>query len=128
MGDTFLYLRETQHAVEGVIQDGRADGLCGSIAGGGEDGGVVRCPESRPLAVKFRRELPLLFFWKTDIARHQRQIDSWAMPSVAGKGSDQCAFHHLPILPTAPFAAALASRTSATGECFSDTSRLLKYT
>jgi transposase InsO family protein len=34
MGNTFWHLRETRNALEGVIQDGRADALCGSVDGG----------------------------------------------------------------------------------------------
>ncbi len=41
MGNTFGHLRGTRYALEGVIQDGRADAFRGSIDGGREDGGVV---------------------------------------------------------------------------------------
>src|SRR6267154_2210357 len=41
IGNTFRLLQETQNAVAGVLQDGRASAVCGSIAGGREDGGAV---------------------------------------------------------------------------------------
>src|SRR5450432_4833328 len=48
MGNTFWHLRETRNALEGVIQDGREDAVCGPVDGGREDGGVV--PRVRYLA------------------------------------------------------------------------------
>ena len=34
IGNTFRHLRETQNALEGVIQDGRADAVCRSVVDG----------------------------------------------------------------------------------------------
>jgi site-specific DNA recombinase len=48
IGNTFWHLRETQNALEGVLQDGRADAICRSVEGWREDGGVV--PRVRYLA------------------------------------------------------------------------------
>jgi hypothetical protein len=41
IGNTFRYLRETQHAVAGVFQSGRTHAVRGQVAGRREDGGFV---------------------------------------------------------------------------------------
>src|SRR5688500_10796057 len=41
IGNTFRPLRETQSAVAGVLQDGRAAAVCGSVTRRREDGGAV---------------------------------------------------------------------------------------
>src|SRR5688500_15036321 len=48
IGNTFRPLRETQSAVAGVLQDGRASAVCGSVTRRREDGGAV--PRVRYLA------------------------------------------------------------------------------
>src|SRR3954470_7583512 len=41
MGNTFRHLGEPQNAMAGVLQDGRAAAIRGSVAGRREDGGAV---------------------------------------------------------------------------------------
>src|ERR1700683_2309887 len=79
MGNTFGHLRETQNALEGVIQDGRADALCGPVDGGREDGGAV--PRVRYLAQDRLQTLqPVQRFWG-------RGLDRSEPPAVSARQS-----------------------------------------
>src|SRR3984957_17958587 len=79
MGNTFGHLRETRNALEGVIQDGRADALCGPVDGGREDGGVV--PRVRYLAQDRLQTLqPVQRFWG-------RGLDRSEPPAVSARQS-----------------------------------------
>src|SRR6202042_194753 len=79
MGNTFGHLRETRNALEGVIQDGRADALCGPVDGGREDGGVV--PRVRYLAQDRLQTLqPVQRLWG-------RGLDRSEPPAVSARQS-----------------------------------------